>query len=416
MGLFKKSALKKVLAAEKRQKKHCILLVDDEEHNLSTLADLLSDQYEILKASNGAEALELIRTDPAAHRIHIIISDQRMPLMTGVEFLERSLDIIPKAKRILLTGYTDVEAIIHSINKAKIFKFILKPFEHNDMRITVQLALDTYKLETHNDQLVEELQTLNTGLEEKVEERTVKLKEALDELHAINISKDRFFSVLAHDLKNPLHAFILTSETLLEDIDFFTKKDIAQLAKNLHKGSQNLYRLLENLLYWSQQQLKLGRFHPSLCALHTVTDQVTEMLSDLASHKEICINNHVGHEMHVFADADMLTVILRNLLSNAIKFSHTGGQVFVESSIQEDAAHISVRDEGVGMTEEQVTQLFQMEHKVTTRGTHDEKGTGLGLILCKDLVETHGGNLHVSSRPQQGATFTFTLPITTVDA
>ncbi len=159
MKLFSTAALQKALARkeESKEKKHTILLVDDEIHNVSTLRDLLSDQYNILTANDGQEALDFIQGNRNSQEIHLIISDQRMPRMSGVEFFCESLKLIPKAKRILLTGFSDVNAIIDSINKGQIYKFILKPFDRHDLLSTVHRALETYDLEVRNDLLLREL-------------------------------------------------------------------------------------------------------------------------------------------------------------------------------------------------------------------------------------------------------------------
>lgn len=410
MGLFKKTAVQKALLQEARAKEHTILIVDDEEHNLVTLADLLSDEYNVLTALNGVAALELIKEQEDPEAIHLIISDQRMPKLKGVEFLHETLDIIPNAKRILLTGFTDVEAIINSINKGQIYKFVLKPFDHRDMLMTVKLALDTYELESQNDELIQELTVLNTNLEKKVVERTYELQEALKELSDLNASKDRFFSVLAHDLKNPLHAFILTAETIVEDIEYFSKGEISKLATNLYKGSQNLYRLLENLLYWAQRQLEEGNFHPTVCELHKVAEQVIDIAESQANQKNINILNQMKPGRTAYVDKNMLEVILRNLISNGIKFSQPNTNIRLLSQENGRYVSISVEDQGVGIDEEGLERLFRVDKYYTSRGTNNEKGTGLGLILCKELVGKNGGKISVESEVGKGTTFTFTLP------
>lgn len=157
MELFRKAALKKALQKKANVKTHTIMLVDDENHNLSTLSDLLSDDYNVITAKDGQEGIELLQNHPDPSSIHLVISDQRMPRVSGVKFLHHTLEIIPRAKRILLTGFSDVDAIIDSINKGQIYKFILKPYEHFEMLTTVRRALEVYELETKNDRLVEEL-------------------------------------------------------------------------------------------------------------------------------------------------------------------------------------------------------------------------------------------------------------------
>ncbi len=174
MGLFKKDLLK-TLQAKQKSRKYTILLVDDEYDNLITLSDKLSDEYNILTAMDGLEALELIKNDARPERIHLIISDQRMPRMSGVEFLEKTLNIIPRTKRIILTAFADINTILESVNRAQIYKFIAKPFEHEDILLTIRRALEAYELEGENLRLIQELKELNAGLEEKVQERTHEL-------------------------------------------------------------------------------------------------------------------------------------------------------------------------------------------------------------------------------------------------
>jgi len=158
MDFFREAALKKAQEKEEPTKKHVIMIVDDEEHNLSALSALLRNEYEIITAISGIKGLELIKNDPDPSRIHLIISDQRMPKLSGVEFLQQTIEFIPKTKRILLTGYSDVDSIIDSINKSQIHRFVLKPFEPVEMIDIVRRALETYDLETRNDRLVEQLQ------------------------------------------------------------------------------------------------------------------------------------------------------------------------------------------------------------------------------------------------------------------
>jgi signal transduction histidine kinase len=411
MSLFKKSALKRVLQKEKeKKKKHTLLLVDDEEYNIIILEGLFGDDYHLLTASDGLEALKIIEDPQYRNKIDLIISDQRMPEMTGVEFLHESISISPQTKRILLTGYTDVNDIIDSINKGQIYKFMLKPFDHRDMKQTVKLALEALELEEQNTGLVQDLQKLNSELEQKVEGRTAELQQALHELSALNANKDRLFSILAHDLKNPLHAFILTAETLVEDIDFFSKEEIGQLAGNMYRGSQNLYRLLENLLFWAREQMEESRFHPASHQLHKVTAQMISIVEDNAKLKGIAIRNLVDPAHHGFVDKSMFEVVIRNLLTNAIKFSFEGGEIDVRSEDLGDEIEVSVCDRGVGILPDGLSKLFRVDQSFTTRGTKDEKGTGLGLILCKELVEKHKGTIAAESEPSHLTRFYFTIP------
>ncbi len=185
MGYFNQEKLKQASVKSEIQKKHhTLLLVDDEEAHLQALSELLGREYELLFARDGSEGLELVQNHPEPERIHLILCDQRMPKMTGVEFLALTIPIIPKAIRIVLTGYTDVATLIDGINEGQIYKFLVKPFEPQDLRLTIQRALETFELERKNAHLVEELKALNASLEQKVEARTAELKQAFQTIKA----------------------------------------------------------------------------------------------------------------------------------------------------------------------------------------------------------------------------------------
>lgn len=406
-SVFRKSAIQKLLNQEKKAKPHTILLVDDEKHNLTTLSDLLMDDYNILTANDGDHALEVLQEDDNAQKVHLIISDQRMPKMSGVEFLKQSLAIAPKAKRIILTGYTDVKAIIESINEAKIYKFINKPFDHRDMLLTVRLALEAYDLEEQNQKLLFDLQDLNRSLEAKVVERT-------QELRDLNAAKDRFFSIIAHDLRGPLNVFVLSTDTLVESSDVLSNPILQRLAGNLQGSALALRRLLGNLQEWSSLQMGRMRCHPKRQRLDTLVSKAQHFVEETYKQKNQSLYVEVGAELEGDLDPNFLETILRNLLSNASKFSPQGGRV--ELSAQEldkegqAYLEITVRDEGTGIKEEDLPKLFRMDTKYTTRGTDGEQGTGLGLTLCKSMAEEHGGDLLVESTWGQGTCFRLQLP------
>ncbi len=183
---LKKSAAEKVHKEESTIKKHTLLLVDDEKSNLSSLCRILSPWYAILTAQDGHEALELIQNEKEPEHIHLIISDQRMPRMTGVEFFEKTIPIIPETIRMILTGFTDIDVIISSINEGQIYKFLTKPIEAHDLLITVRRALEAYELEQENLLLLEELKALNASLEKKIKERTLQLEQANQKLERLS--------------------------------------------------------------------------------------------------------------------------------------------------------------------------------------------------------------------------------------
>ncbi len=179
MGYFNQEKINQTsVKLETEAQRHTLLLVDDEEAHLEALSELLEKEYDLLFARDGSDALELVKNHSDPECIHLILCDQRMPKMTGVEFLAQTISIIPQAIRIVLTGYTDVATLIDGINQGQIYKFLVKPFEPEDLRVTIRRGLETFELEQKNKQLVEELKALNASLELKVEERTLELQQA----------------------------------------------------------------------------------------------------------------------------------------------------------------------------------------------------------------------------------------------
>ncbi|CAK0746637.1 hypothetical protein CCP4SC76_1710012 [Gammaproteobacteria bacterium] len=183
---LKKTAVEKYHSEHDKLKKYNILLVDDETTNVEVLGRILESEYHIVFANNGFAALEILKSSIST--IHLIISDQRMPVMTGVEFLEKSISLSPATIRILLTGFADINSIIDSINRGSVYKFLLKPIDPTDLRISVQRAMEAYELREKNNNLIIELKNLNTSLEQKVHERTRELEELNRKLEALSMT------------------------------------------------------------------------------------------------------------------------------------------------------------------------------------------------------------------------------------
>jgi diguanylate cyclase (GGDEF)-like protein len=186
MSIFSDKKLAQLQQKKPKNKKHRILVVDDEKNNLDIIEGLLGEDYDVVVANDGVQALKLINEDAHPERFHLIISDQRMPALTGIDFLAKTIPIIPSTKRIILTAFTDVNVIVDAINKGHIYKFILKPYDRDDMRLTVQRAIETFELEESNKQLLHELRSSNVNLEIKVEQRTNELQSALDKQSELN--------------------------------------------------------------------------------------------------------------------------------------------------------------------------------------------------------------------------------------
>lgn len=230
------------------------------------------------------------------------------------------------------------------------------------------------------------------------------------ELQVLNATKDRFFSIIAHDLRSPFANIVSLSEILRDDLhdkDYAASEEYSNLILN---SARKIMALLTNLLDWSRAQTGRIVFNPEYFSLEEVMEESLDVLRDVASHKGIEILVNCKHNSPAFLDKNMFSSILRNLVSNAIKFSPLEGKVWVGAEKTKTHLCLYVKDNGVGLKPEQIEKLFHIEESVSTPGTANEKGSGLGLLLCKDFVERHGGEIWVKSAPGQGSEFCFTLP------
>ena len=239
-------------------------------------------------------------------------------------------------------------------------------------------------------------------------EKSVAVKTA--ELNELNASKDKFFSIIAHDLKNPFNTIIGFSEMLNEEIKSGDSTRIEKYSGMINTSAVQTLRLLENLLEWAKSQTGKILFNPIPINLSGLFNEEFSMLNDMATGKNIELKSSFPDDLTVLADKNMLKTILRNLISNAIKFTHKNGKVEVKAIIDNKQVEISVSDSGIGMTKETMAKLFRIDANLSTRGTENEKGTGLGLFLCKEFVEKHGGKIWVESESGKGSIFKFVLP------
>ncbi len=235
------------------------------------------------------------------------------------------------------------------------------------------------------------------------------LKAYSEELKVLNATKDKFFSIIAHDLRSPFQSLLSTTEMLAARIEDLSQEDIMLVSKGLNDNLTNLHGLLENLLHWSLMQRNMLEYKPVTLNLHDVVDKVIEISNQSAVKKNITLSNNVDAGVSVYADADMLRSVVQNLIVNAIKFTRPEGRITVSSADKKSYVEVSVRDTGIGIESERASKLFNMNTISTTNGTGGEKGTGLGLPLCREFVERNNGNIWVESEPGKGSKFTFTL-------
>ena len=262
--------------------------------------------------------------------------------------------------------------------------------------------------------LVGESFEIRKNLESEISERKKaedRISKFADELQEINISKDKFFSILAHDLKSPFHYLLGYSDLLKNEFETMNDEDRKKFISIIHSNSQRLYNLLENLLEWSRIQTGRIDFEMEVFDLGREVKQLCETVKASAIHKNIRLENKFSDQALVKADRNMIRSSFHNLLTNAIKYTPEGGSVSVEFNIEESNFEVSVNDSGVGMSPEVVAKLFRIDSSISKPGTNKEPGTGLGLILTKEFIEKNGGSLFVESVPDKGSRFRITLPV-----
>lgn len=237
------------------------------------------------------------------------------------------------------------------------------------------------------------------------------LSEKNEQLHELNANKDKFFSIIAHDLRSPFNALLGYTELINDQFDTLSQAKLKEYLGKLQGSAERLYALLENLLTWSRIQRGIMEYSPERIELATIAaDNVALFLSN-AERKQLTLANSIQSNIVVYADYAMANTVMRNLISNALKFTPTGGTVAI--SARQGAQHVEVTlsDTGVGMDAATIAQLFRIDAQHTTIGTSGERGTGLGLLLCHDLVKKNGGEIWVESEVGKGTTFRFTLPL-----
>ncbi len=269
-------------------------------------------------------------------------------------------------------------------------------------------------LEEDHKKYIEELAVSRDMLEQhayEMVELNLKLEESEEKLRELNASKDRFFSIIAHDLRSPFTTLIGFTEILKEDFDTFTPEELKDSINTIHQTSRKIYNLLENLLSWARVQTGRMPYEPQKIDLSEIILGVVSLFETNAKTKEITLNSIVQPNLCVFADKNMLDTVIRNLVSNALKFTPAGKFITVTTTTKDNFAEVSVIDTGLGMSPETVAKLFKIDQHVTTLGTTGEKGSGLGLILCKELVEKNGGTIGVESELNVGSRFYFSIPL-----
>ncbi len=242
----------------------------------------------------------------------------------------------------------------------------------------------------------------------KESEEVIKRKN--EELKEINDSKDKFFSIIAHDLRSPFQGLLSISKYLVDEYETLDKDDFKELVFSLNEALHTQYKFLDDLLNWSRIQSGRMIMEPANLNLTGELQKVLRLFESNIKNKKINLTININPKQKILADNDMLSLLLRNLISNAIKFTHTSGIVEITAFAEDDVVLVVVSDNGVGIKQENIPKLFRIDIQFTTHGTNKESGNGIGLVLCKEIVEKHGGKIWAESEINKGSKFIFTLP------
>jgi signal transduction histidine kinase len=251
------------------------------------------------------------------------------------------------------------------------------------------------------------------NLEINLKQKNFLINEITDTKNQLELSiseKDKFFSIIAHDLRSPFNGFLGLTKFLADDLELLSQEDLKELTLTMKHSAESFYSLLENLLEWSRIKRNDIKFNPDKTNFSLLVQNNISIMNANLRNKEIFLTNYVPNDFMVYADSNMLNAILRNLLTNALKFSRRGGYITISAENTTKHSMISITDKGIGISKDDIPNLFDITKKISQPGTEGESSSGLGLILCKEYIEQHGGKIWVKSEVNVGSTFYFTIP------
>ncbi len=389
---------------EKLLRERNLLVIDDEPDVTQSLRRQFRRDYSVHLAGSAQEGFEIMARVP----IQVIISDQRMPGMSGSEFFDRAKHDYPDAIRLLLTGYADLDAVIQAINDGNIFRYITKPWDPAELDTIVDQAFVHHDLIMENRLLIERLRVANQTLEERVEERTRELREANAQLEQVNKVKDRVLGVVAHDLRGPLGSSRMCMELARETEEAEERDELLRETTETIGKMQDLVNDLLDSTVIDSGKLVLNR---EATDVREFLDRVRRLNQRFVDQKKLRLRIEIEEGLRsVKIDARRMEQVLDNLLNNACKFSPGGTTITLAVRGEGDETVFSVADEGPGISKEEQETIFHEFAQTRVRATGGEKGLGLGLAICKKIVELHGGRISLRSEPGEGTVFLVRIP------
>jgi two-component system, response regulator PhcR len=392
-----------------------VLYVDDEPENLTGFRMTFRRHFRVLTAESGAEALEIIRQE----RVGVLITDQRMPEMTGVELIARAKDLYPDTVYLILTGYSDFDAMVAGINTGVLSGYISKPWERAEVETILIGSIERHLLAIYLRARTDELEALNRMLERKVRERTVDLEEANAELCQVNAElaqlnrlKDEFVAFCSHDLKSPLSA--LTGFVELMSMRARSVEGAEILDKTLRSMGEvveEMTSLVHHILDLSRLESGRERLSFVHAPLMMALDHALTTARPLAEQKGIDLVIEAQAMAAIPHDIKRVAQVIGNLIGNAVKFTEPGGCITVRMHPGADGHQcVEVEDNGIGIEPQICERIFTEGQAHRRPGTAGEKSSGLGLSICRQIVDMHSGEIGVKSTPRVGSVFHFSLP------
>ena len=390
------------------QDMYSLLVIDDELEITKSIFRQFRKKYKVFSATSAKEGMAIMENE----HIQVVLSDQRMPEMTGIDFFGIIKDKYPDALKLLITGYTDIEAVIGAINEGQIFRYITKPWHPDELDSILKEAFEKYELITNNRKLLRSLKDTNLLLEEKVKFRTAELESMNIKLTELNKEKNSYIGMVAHDLRNPIGTALAFSDILLNEYDELSKEEHLEYLGYINSTCSFSMNLIHDFLDISK--IEAGIFDLNLTKQKYVSFVHNNVkLNELQAKKKnqtILISSNI-HDIQFSFDKNKIEQVLNNLLSNAVKYSFPDTKIVIDISLSDNNVVTRIIDEGQGIPDHEHTNLFMPFQTTSVKPTSDEKSTGLGLAIVRKIIEAHKGTITLASEVGKGSVFTYKIPL-----